>query len=269
MEIGLIGLGEMGFGMARRLAARHDVVAFDLDPSALARSESEGVVGATSLEDLVGLLRAPRTVLVMVPPGAPTRGTLDRLAELLSPGDVLVNGGNSHFDDAMHRAPILASKGIDLVDMGTSGGVQGAERGYALMVGGREAAVLQIASVLDALSPAPGQGWAYLGASGAGHYTKMVHNQVKHGMVQAYAEGLTALSRAPHFDLDLAQVMSVWSAGAMARSALLELTHRALVANPALGDLAPYVADSARENWTSAHAVAQLVQRGLDREQIV
>jgi 6-phosphogluconate dehydrogenase len=268
VEIGLVGIGGMGLGMARRLAVSHQVVAFDLDSDARAAAAEAGMAAVESLDELVVRLTPPRAVLVMLPPGGPTRSGLHDLATLLAPDDSLVDGGNTHYDESITRGRALDALGIHFVDMGTSGGMGGSERGYSLMIGGSEAAVRRLSPAFEALTPDNGRAWAHLGPNGAGHFAKMVHNQVKRGMEQAYAEGLTALSQTPRFSFDLRTVTEVWGTAAIARSAILDLIHEALVANPDLGPLAAYVADSERARWTTSDAIDQMVQRGFDRDQL-
>jgi 6-phosphogluconate dehydrogenase len=269
MEIGMIGLGAMGTGMARRLLRHHRVVAYDRDQTAAGALAQEGVSTVPDLGSMVAALTPPRALWLMVPPGAPTKGTLDQLSRLLEAQDVVVDGGNSHFSDSAARASALAGQGIHLLDVGTSGGVGGAERGYALMVGGDGGAVSRMTPVFDSLAPDDGGGWGHFGPAGAGHFAKMVHNRVKHGMVQAYAEGLTALQANGEVALDLAQITGIWGRAAVVRSALLDLIHEALASNPELGPLAPYVADSGQSRRTAEHATQQIAEGGLDRAQFI
>jgi len=269
MEIGLIGLGAMGAGIARRLLRHHQVVVHDRDPAALERVSEEGATLVSDLPSLVAALAPPRAIWIMVSPGTPTEDVMDELAGLLGADDVLVDGGNSHFADSAARADVWAERGIHLFDVGTSGGVGGAQRGYALMVGGMAPAVARLAPAFDSLVPDGGGGWGHVGPSGAGHFAKMVHNRIKHGMAQAYAEGLSALQGKAELGFDLGQITGIWRQAAMVRSALLELIHEALEEDEELGPLAPYIADSGRTRWTIEHAIDQIAEGCLDREQYV
>jgi 6-phosphogluconate dehydrogenase len=262
MQIGMVGLGKMGANMTTRLLrGGHTVVAFDRDPAAVARSAEGGASGAGSLETLVAQLAAPRAVWVMVPAGAPTEGTITDLVEHLAPGDVIVDGGNSNYQDTVRRAAACAARGVHLVDAGTSGGVWGLQEGYALMIGGTDDAIARLRPVFETLAPAADRGWAHVGPPGAGHFVKMVHNGIEYGMMQAYAEGFAILRHKPGFgdtahQLDLAQIAEVWRHGSVVRSWLLDLTARALVENPAMEGIAPYVSDSGEGRWTVAEAIA-------------
>jgi len=190
MEIAMIGLGKMGANMTTRLLGKgHRVVAFDLKEEAVRAAEAGGATGARTLDEVVGKLAAPRAVWVMVPAGKPTDDTIAALAGRLSPGDVVVDGGNSNYKDTMRRAAALKEKGLHFVDVGTSGGVWGLSEGYSMMVGGEEAAVERLRPILEALAPASDDGWGRVGPSGAGHFVKMVHNGIEYGLMQAYAEG--------------------------------------------------------------------------------
>jgi 6-phosphogluconate dehydrogenase len=262
MQIGMVGLGKMGANMTTRLLrGGHTVVAFDRDPAAVARSAEGGATGAGSLETLVAQLAAPRAVWVMVPAGAPTEGTITDLVEHLAPGDVIVDGGNSNYQDTVRRAAACAARGVHLVDAGTSGGVWGLQEGYALMIGGTDDAIARLRPVFETLAPAADRGWAHVGPPGAGHFVKMVHNGIEYGMMQAYAEGFAILRHKPGFgdtahQLDLAQIAEVWRHGSVVRSWLLDLTARALAENPAMEGIAPYVSDSGEGRWTVAEAIA-------------
>jgi 6-phosphogluconate dehydrogenase len=263
MRIGMVGLGRMGANMtARLLRGGHEVVAFDRDPAAVARAAGGGATGADSLEDLARRLGdGPRVAWVMVPAGPPTEQTVDALAALLAPGDVVVDGGNSNYQDSVRRGAALAARGVRFVDAGTSGGVWGLAEGYALMVGGDDAAVAALRPALETLAPAPDRGWGHVGPVGAGHFTKMIHNGIEYGMMQALAEGFaimrhkTAFGDAPHA-LDLAQVAEIWRHGSVVRSWLLDLAARALQEDQALSDIAPVVGDSGEGRWTVAEAIA-------------
>jgi len=256
MELAMIGLGRMGANMAQRLLrGGHRVVGFD--PAAAARRsiEEKGAESAVSLEALVAQLRAPRIVWLMVPAGAITDSTITALTPLLSAGDTLVDGGNSNYHDTQRRAQALGSRQIHFVDSGTSGGVWGLNEGYSLMIGGDEAVVERLRPIFETLAPAPDKGWGRVGAVGSGHYTKMIHNGIEYGLMQAYAEGLSILRHKSEFELNLPQITEIWRHGSVVRSWLLDLTADALDKNPTLHGIAPYVADSGEGRWTVAEAI--------------
>jgi 6-phosphogluconate dehydrogenase len=261
MQIGFVGLGRMGGNMVRRIRrdADHAVVAHDRDPAHVAAAEAAGATGAASLEDLVAALDAPRTVWVMVPAGAPTQETVERLGDLLDAGDTIVDGGNTKWTDDKARAAALAPKGVHYVDVGTSGGVWGLDVGYCMMVGGPGEAVARLAPVLDVLAPAPhpehGPGWRHVGPSGAGHYVKMVHNGIEYGLMQAYAEGFDLFDKS-EFDLDKAEIARLWMQGSVVRSWLCELA--ALAFEQEGNDLArldAHTDDSGEGRWTIEDAI--------------
>jgi 6-phosphogluconate dehydrogenase len=292
MQLGMIGLGRMGANMARRLVrAGHECVVFDLSPAAVEALVGEGATGAGSLEDLARRLRTPRAVWIMVPAAAVDR-TIAALAPHLERGDVVVDGGNSHHADDLRRARELAPAGIHYVDVGTSGGVWGAERGYCLMIGGEDAAVARLEPIFAALAPGvaaaprtPGRegragtaerGYLHCGPSGAGHFVKMVHNGIEYGLMAAYAEGLSILRGASagkrlgapdaettplreperyRYELDLAEVAELWRRGSVVGSWLLDLTAAALAADPELARFAGRVADSGEGRWTIQAAI--------------
>jgi 6-phosphogluconate dehydrogenase len=252
----MIGLGKMGAFMSRRLAeAGHDVVGFDLDPEAVSAVAAHGVRGAVSLEELVGSLDSPRAVWVMVPAGEPVDATVVVLRELLERGDTIIDGGNSNYRDTLRRNDELVGSGLALVDVGVSGGVWGLTEGYSMMAGGDEAAVERLRPVLEDLAPSPTTGWGRVGPSGSGHFVKMVHNGVEYGLMQAYAEGFAIFEKKTEFGLDLAQIAQIWEHGSVVRSWLLELTAEALVENPTLDGIAPYVPDSGEGRWTVNEAI--------------
>jgi 6-phosphogluconate dehydrogenase len=256
MELGMIGLGRMGGNMAQRLLrGGHQVLGFD--PDAAARTVLEGKGGGTrdSLQALVAALPAPRVLWMMVPAGRITDDTVAALAGLLAPGDVVVDGGNSNYKDTLRRAAALAGKRIDYVDCGTSGGVWGLAEGYSLMIGGDKAAVDRLRPIFVTLAPAPDLGWGHVGPVGAGHFTKMVHNGIEYGLMQAYAEGFSILRHKQAFALDLHQVAEIWRTGSVVRSWLLDLTADALGKNPTLDGIAPWVADSGEGRWTVQEAI--------------
>ena len=256
MDIGMVGLGRMGLNMTLRLLrGGHRVVAFDLRADAVRSAAAAGAVGARSLDDLVAGLSAPRAVWVMVPAGEITGRTIDELAARLAAGDTLVDGGNSYYRDTVRRAAALRERGLSLVDAGTSGGIWGLAEGYSLMIGGDEPAVARLRPVFETLAPAAERGWGRVGPSGAGHFTKMVHNGIEYGLMQAYAEGFTLLERKVEFNLDLAQVAEIWRHGSVVRSWLLDLAAAALAENPNLEGIAPYVPDSGEGRWAVQEAV--------------
>jgi 6-phosphogluconate dehydrogenase len=256
MELAMIGLGKMGANMAQRLMrGGHRVVGFDPAEAARKGIEEKGGQSAATLEALVGKLKAPRTVWLMVPAGAVTDSTVAALTPLLSPGDTIIDGGNSNYRDTQRRAKAVAQRQIHYVDSGTSGGVWGLREGYSLMIGGEEAVVERLRPIFETLAPAPGQGWGRVGAVGSGHYTKMIHNGIEYGLMQAYAEGFSILKHKSEFELDLHQIAEIWRFGSVVRSWLLDLTADALDKNPTLKGIAPYVADSGEGRWTAAEAI--------------
>jgi 6-phosphogluconate dehydrogenase len=253
MELGFIGLGKMGMNMVTRLRRdQHRVVAFDRSADLIKQAEAQGCTGASSLADLVGKLSAPRAVWVMVPSGAPTEETVKAVAALLQPGDTIIDGGNTRFHDDVRRAAELKTRGIHYVDAGTSGGIWGLKIGYCLMVGGENAAVNRLAPVFKTL--APDDGWAHVGAAGAGHYVKMVHNGIEYSMMQGYAEGFELMSKS-EYKLDLARIADLWMHGSVVRSWLLELAAGALKDDQKLEKLKGYVQDSGEGRWMIADAI--------------
>ncbi len=253
MELGFIGLGKMGMNMVTRLRRdQHRVVVYDRSNDVIKQAESQGCIGSSSLPDLIGKLSAPRAVWIMVPSGAPTEETIHAVAALLQPGDTIVDGGNTRFHDDVRRAAELKKKGIHYVDAGTSGGIWGLTVGYCLMVGGDDAAVKRLEPVFKTL--APENGWAHVGAVGAGHYVKMVHNGIEYSMMQAYAEGFELMSKS-EYKLDLARVADLWMHGSVVRSWLLELAAGALKDDQKLEKLKGYVQDSGEGRWMVADAI--------------
>ncbi|MER7114863.1 phosphogluconate dehydrogenase (NAD(+)-dependent, decarboxylating) [Saccharomonospora azurea] len=251
-QLGLVGLGKMGFNMRERLrAAGHDVVGYD-------RNTEVGDVA--SLQELASALSAPRIVWVMVPAGEPTRQTIDELADLLDEGDLVIDGGNSRYTDDAHNAELLGRQGIGYLDVGVSGGVWGKDNGYGLMVGGSEADVERAMPFFDALRPEGPreESFAHAGGVGAGHYAKMVHNGIEYGLMQAYAEGFELLD-ASKVVQNVPAVVKAWQRGTVVRSWLLELLVRALDEDPELDDLEGYVEDSGEGRWTLEEAVNNAV----------
>jgi 6-phosphogluconate dehydrogenase len=294
-ELGIVGLGRMGANIARRLMREgHRCVVYDVDPAAVETLAGEGAVGAGSLEELAGELSAPRAVWLMVPAGEITEQTVRAAAEVLESGDLIVDGGNSYYRDDIRRNGELASREIELVDCGTSGGVFGLDRGYCLMIGGSERAVERLEPIFATLAPGPGnaprtpgregehapaeQGWLHCGPSGAGHFVKMVHNGIEYGVMAAYAEGLNILRNANagsadrdadaetaplehpqyyRYEIDVADVAEVWRRGSVIGSWLLDLTAAALQSSPDLGEYAGRVSDSGEGRWTSIAAIEE------------
>jgi 6-phosphogluconate dehydrogenase len=294
-ELGIVGLGRMGANIARRLMREgHRCVVYDVDPAAVEALAGEGAVGAGSLEELAGELSAPRAVWLMVPAGEITEQTVRAAAEVLESGDLIVDGGNSYYRDDIRRNGELASREIELVDCGTSGGVFGLDRGYCLMIGGSERAVERLEPIFATLAPGPGdaprtpgregehapaeQGWLHCGPSGAGHFVKMVHNGIEYGVMAAYAEGLNILRNANagsadrdadaetaplehpqyyRYEIDVADVAEVWRRGSVIGSWLLDLTAAALQSSPDLGEYAGRVSDSGEGRWTSIAAIEE------------
>ena len=256
MELGMIGLGRMGGNMAQRLVGGgHRIVTYDRDSAAVTSSHGYGGEGASSLEDVVSRLSAPRALWIMVPAGQPTEDTIDSLSELLSPGDAILDGGNANYKDSMRRAEKLSAHGIDFIDVGTSGGIWGLTEGYSLMVGGDEATVTRLEPIFHTLAPAPDKGYSRVGPSGAGHFTKMVHNGVEYGLMQAYAEGFELLAAKEEFGLDLPAIAETWRYGSVVRSWLLDLAADALKEDPNLESLDSYVDDSGEGRWTVEESV--------------
>ncbi len=255
MDIGMVGLGRMGANMTQRLLdGGHRVVVSDLNAEAVAVSARAGAVAASSLDDLAAKLLPRRAVWIMVPSGAPVQSTVDTLAPLLTKGDVLIDGGNSNYHDSMRRGDELRSRGIEFLDAGTSGGIWGLKEGFCLMIGGSDDAFAHVEPAIRTLAPAGG--YAHVGASGAGHFTKMVHNGIEYGMMAAYGEGFELLAGS-RFDIDLHQVSALWSRGSVVRSWLLELAERAFERDPRLESIQGYVEDSGEGRWTVQEALDQ------------
>ena len=256
MELGMIGLGRMGANMAQRLVrGRHRVVGFDPNQEVRKSIEGKGVESAASLDALVGKLQAPRALWLMVPAGEAVDKTLDALMPRLTASDAVIDGGNSNYKDTLRRAKMLASMQIHYVDCGTSGGVWGLAEGYSMMIGGDASVVERLRPIFETLAPARDQGWGRVGPSGSGHFTKMIHNGIEYGLMQAYAEGFSILQHKREFGLDLHQIAEIWRHGSVVRSWLLDLTAAALEKNPAMTGIAPYVEDSGEGRWTVAEAI--------------
>ncbi len=257
MRLAMVGLGRMGGNMARRLRRGGiDVVGFNRSPGVTQTlAQEEGLIAATTLAEAVGYLQAPRIVWLMVPAGAPTDQQIKELLPLLEQGDIVIDGGNSNYRDSVQRGRMLAEHGLHFVDCGTSGGVWGLDNGYCLMLGGEDAALKTLAPILQVLAPAADRGWAHVGPVGAGHYTKMIHNGIEYGMMQAMAEGFALLKAKEEFKLDLGQISEIWRHGSVVRSWLLDLTASVLERDQALADIAPVVADSGEGRWTAKEAI--------------
>jgi 6-phosphogluconate dehydrogenase len=257
MQLAMIGLGRMGSGMTVRLMqGGHQVVVFDRSADAIAALAGKGATGASSLEDLGQKLKAPRIFWLMIPAGPPVDDTIQRLSGVASPGDVIIDGGNSNYKDSIRRADALRSQQVEFLDCGVSGGIWGLKVGFNLMVGGKEAVFKQVEPIFQTL--APPDGYAYVGPSGAGHYAKMVHNGIEYSMLQSYAEGFEILKAAP-FGFDLAQLARLWNHGSVIRSWLLELAQAAFERDPELAHLQGYVEDSGEGRWTLEEALDHAV----------
>jgi 6-phosphogluconate dehydrogenase len=253
MQIGFVGLGRMGLNMVTRLVqGGHTVVAYDRSADAVARAETAGAKGVSTLDALIEGLTAPRAVWVMVPSGDPTETTVATLGKLLSAGDAIVDGGNTNFHDDVRRAQSLAARRIDYVDAGTSGGIWGLKEGYCLMVGGTPEVCARLEPIF--LTLAPKDGYLRVGDHGAGHYVKMIHNGIEYGLMQAYAEGFELMHESD-YKIDIGAVAGLWNQGSVVRSWLLELTARALADNPELSGLEGYVEDSGEGRWTLHEAI--------------
>ena len=256
MKLGMIGLGRMGANMTQRLVrGGHRVVGFDFKPEARERVGQYGAESVTSLDALAAKIAAPRTLWMMVPSGDATEATVTALLPLLKAGDTVIDGGNSNYKDTQRRARDFADRQLNYVDCGTSGGVWGLAEGYSMMIGGDESAVERLRPIFETLAPAPNRGWGRVGPSGAGHFTKMVHNGTEYGLMQAYAEGFSIMQHKSEFALDLHQVAEIWRHGSVVRSWLLDLTSSALQTNPNLDGIAPFVSDSGEGRWAVAEAI--------------
>jgi 6-phosphogluconate dehydrogenase len=284
MQLGMVGLGRMGANMVRRLMrGGHECVVTDLNPANIAALENEGAKGAPSLLDLAKKLNKPRAVWIMVPAGGATEKTVEQLAQILEAGDTIIDGGNSYFKDDVRRAKSLEPKGIHYIDVGTSGGVWGLDRGYCMMIGGPQEAFDRLDPIFKTLAPGVGdisktperkgmkgtaeEGYIYCGKSGAGHFVKMVHNGIEYGLMQAYAEGFDIFKNANspelpaeiRYDLNVADIAEVWRRGSVVASWLLDLTAMALAENPTLSNYTGFVQDSGEGRWTIMAALEEAV----------
>ena len=291
MQIAMIGLGRMGANISRRLIAKgHEVIGFDRDPDAVAKLVDDKAKGAKSLEDVAKQLTKPRVAWVMLPSGKPTEDTVAKLAELFDKDDIVLDGGNSYYKDDIRRAKMLQEKGIHYVDVGTSGGVWGKERGFCMMIGGHKEAVDRLDPIFAALAPGLGsiertkgregdagldpraeQGYIHAGPSGAGHFVKMIHNGIEYGLMQAYAEGFDILRGKSHdalapdnrFELNLPDIAEVWRRGSVISSWLLDLTAIALAKSPMLEEFKGFVDDSGEGRWTLEAAIEEAVSANV------
>jgi 6-phosphogluconate dehydrogenase len=284
MRLGMVGLGKMGANMTRRLMrGGHELVVTDLSADNVKKISGEGAISSASLDDFVAKLGKPRIAWLMVPAGGPTEQTVDALSQRMQAGDILIDGGNSYFKDDVRRSAKLKQKGIHYVDVGTSGGVWGLERGYCMMIGGPKDVVQQLDPIFKTLAPGRGDiprtpgrdkmtgtaedGYIHCGPSGAGHFVKMVHNGIEYGLMQAYAEGFDIFRNATskevpeehRYDLNLADIAEVWRRGSVVSSWLLDLTAIALAQNPTLAEYTGFVQDSGEGRWTIQAAIDEAV----------
>jgi 6-phosphogluconate dehydrogenase len=270
MEIGLIGLGKMGFNMAERLRlGGHKVVGFDFNKEVTDKLTATGSVGVTSLEEMVKSLAAPRAIWIMVPAGDPVDQTIAKLKPFMEKGDIFIDGGNSNYKDTKHRHATLKPEGFHFVDCGTSGGIWGLKEGYSMMIGGDPEAVSHLNPIFETLAPGKEEGWGHVGPSGAGHFVKMVHNGIEYAMMQGYAEGFSIMKAKTALNLDLTQISKIWQKGSVVRSWLLDLTSDALSKNPTLEGLQAYVPDSGEGRWTVFEAIDLNVSAPVITESLI
>ena len=256
MQLGIVGLGRMGAGIAGRLREKgHRVMGFDSDPAVRAQLAAKGFETASSITQLVESLAEPRAIWLMVPAGSTVDETIEEIKSELGKDAILIDGGNSNYKESIRRSQALAELGVRFLDVGTSGGIWGEANGYCLMIGGDASAVERLSPIFSALAPEPNSGWGRVGPAGAGHFVKMIHNGIEYGMMAAYAEGFALLDKKSDFELDLAEVATIWNSGSVVRSWLLELAGRALRENPSLEHIGARVADSGEGRWTVAEAI--------------
>jgi 6-phosphogluconate dehydrogenase len=263
MEIGIVGLGRMGANIARRLARNdHKVVVFNrtTDKAYALAKEEKNVIAINKLEDFKAKLSTPRIVWVMVPAGSPTDMMIDSLVSILSSGDIIIDGGNSHYTSTLEVAKRVKSHGIEFLDIGTSGGIWGLKEGYSMMVGGNDESVQRIRPILETLAPAPDKGWGHVGPVGAGHFVKMVHNGIEYGLMEAFAEGFEVLESKKEFNFDLHQIAEIWRYGSVVRAWLLDLISDLLSKeDQKLSHIKGWVEDSGEGRWTVIEAINESV----------
>ena len=259
MDLGFIGIGRMGSAMvARLLRGGHRVIVYDRDSSASETVAEKGAIKADSIENVITQLSPPRTVWVMIPSGTNTDEIVGEVGDKLSQGDIIIDGGNSYYKDTIRRADSFKSKGVDFIDVGVSGGIHGGENGYSLMIGADINVYEKIRPIVETLAPTNQTGYGRVGATGAGHFTKMIHNSIEYALMEAYAEGFELLQAKEDFQLDLAQISSIWSHGSIISSWLLDLTTQILEVDPKFDSIAPYVEDSGEGRWA--------IQESMDLE---
>lgn len=257
MKLAMIGLGKMGANMTRRLCqAGIEVVGYNRSPEIRNELAKEvGMIAAPSVVGAIKQLEGPRIVWLMLPSGDPTEKMIKDMEKRLSNGDIVIDGGNSNYKDSQRRGAMLALSGIGYVDVGTSGGVWGLKNGYCMMIGGEKQHVDVIQPIIEALAPAPDRGWMHVGQRGAGHFTKMIHNGIEYGMMQAMAEGFALMQAKTEFRIDLAEMAETWRHGSVVSSWLMDLTAGALKNDQVLDDVAPFVADSGEGRWTVEESI--------------
>ena len=253
MQIGFVGLGKMGLNMVKRLLNHHEVTGFDLNEEALKLAEKEGMIVASSIQDLISKLKPPRVIWMMVPSGEITDKTIENISNALSKDDILIDGGNSFYKESIKHFENLKKKNINFLDIGTSGGIWGLKEGYCLMVGGDEKSFNYIEPILKTLTIK--DGYSYMGKAGSGHYVKMIHNGIEYGLMQAYAEGFEMLNEKKEFDLDLHKISKLWKSSSVVRSWLLDLLENVFEKDQKLTDIKAFVKDSGEGRWTLKEAI--------------
>jgi len=259
MKISMLGLGKMGGNMSARLIRNGiSVVGYDNNQSVVKELvDTENLIGATSIEDMLSKLEGQKIIWMMLPAGEITENQINDLIPRLSPGDIIVDGGNSNYKQSVKRGKMLEEHQIGFMDCGTSGGVWGLDNGYCLMVGATPEVAKSVEPILKALAVTPETGWLHAGPVGSGHFTKMIHNGIEYGMMESFAEGLELLKGKEEFNLDIAKITELWRHGSVVRSWLLDLTAEALAADQTLDEIAPYVADSGEGRWTVVESIEQ------------
>ncbi|NGX49884.1 MAG: 6-phosphogluconate dehydrogenase, NAD(+)-dependent, decarboxylating [Candidatus Anoxychlamydiales bacterium] len=253
MQIGFVGLGKMGLNMVKRLLNHHEVTGFDLNEEALKLAEKEGMIVASSIQELISKLKPPRVIWMMVPSGEITDKTIENISNALSKDDILIDGGNSFYKESIKHFENLKKKNINFLDIGTSGGIWGLKEGYCLMVGGDEKSFNYIEPILKTLTIK--DGYNYMGKAGSGHYVKMIHNGIEYGLMQAYAEGFEMLKEKKEFDLDLHKISKLWKSSSVVRSWLLDLLENVFEKDQKLTDIKAFVKDSGEGRWTLKEAI--------------